>query len=65
MIEIILRVSFTKEGSCSASGLIKKSTKVDRGAITASMPATIGHPGGFVTFLCNFGKVQKVAILGC
>jgi hypothetical protein len=58
IIEIILLVSFTKEGSCSVSGLIK-STKVDKGAVTASMPATIGHPGGFVTFLCNFGKYRK------
>jgi hypothetical protein len=51
IIEILLLVSFTKGVSCPASGLIKKSTKVDRGAVTASMPTTIGCPGGFVTYL--------------
>jgi hypothetical protein len=56
IIEIILLVSFTKEGSCFANGLIKKSINLIKGP-TASMPTTIGCPGGFVTFLCNFGKV--------
>ena len=36
-------------GSRSARGLMN-STKVDEGAVTASMPATIGRPGGSVSF---------------